>query len=163
MFASLYLWCNASACSVLASVTACLGFTTAIIMYRRQHSAARETRRCSTNQKTPLPWGKDALLWLLWKDDGLKNSFESKYSSHSFAQKFNRITPMFYLTGFVVARRGDLLSRLLEKTLWFSTVPQGNLGEIAMLEILLLPCPSIFYHHLPFAHFSETPGGFSFA
>lgn len=25
-----------------------------------------------TNQNPPFSWGKDALLWLLWKDDGLK-------------------------------------------------------------------------------------------
>lgn len=44
---------------------------------------------------------------------GSKNGFESKYPSHSSAQRFNRITLMFYLTGFfdkyVVAGGDDLL------------------------------------------------------
>lgn len=47
---------------------------------------------------------------------------------------------MFYLTGgfdkYVVAGGDDLLWHLLEKTVVFS-VPQGNLGEIALLELNL--------------------------
>lgn len=170
---SMYLWCNASAAQYLLHLwpvwvsqqpSSC---TDASTLLHVTLGVAQQTRN------RPSPGGKMLCCDFCEKMMGSKNSFESKYSSHSSAQRFNRITPMFYLTGcfdkYVVEGRDYLLQRLLEKTVWFSTVPQGNLREIAMLElnlnvyfepsqILAMPHSSIFYHHLPFTHFSGTAG-----
>lgn len=100
--------------STLASVTAHLGFTTAVIMYWRKHSDCTwNSVLLNKPKRRPSSGGKMLCCDFCEKMMGSKNSFESKCSSHSSAQRFNRITPMFYLTGcfdkYVVAGRDDLL------------------------------------------------------
>lgn len=118
---------------VVVLVTFLLGFTTAVDMHWYQQSTACETRLTQQTKTRPSPEGKMLCCDFYEKMMGSKKGFESKYQSHSSAQRLSRRLLMFYLTGCfdkcVVPGRDDLLYNLLENAVvfrWTSRESQWN-------------------------------------
>lgn len=147
---------------VLASVMACLRF------HNSRHHVLTPALCCTWNpallnkpKNRPSPGGKMLCCDFCEKMMGSKNSFESKYSSHSSAQRFNRITPMFYLTGcfdkYVVAGKKLFTPVSVGKdcVVFHCTSGESQRNCYAWAEskraswTLSDPCDATFIHFLP--------------
>lgn len=138
---SVYLWCNASSAQFFFSY-ALLGF------HNSRHLVLTPALYCMWNSTLPnktkiCPSPEKKMLCCDFSEKMMSSNkgFESKYPSHSSAQRFNRITLMFYLTGcfdkYVVVGGDDLLY-LLEKTVVFRcTSGESQWKQLLCLSLIL--------------------------